>query len=69
MDGFQATRADHLQPGVQLPCYTDLPFHEFCSRAHLESLHLSKVAGTVVNRSRGVALPDANFADCQLFYV
>jgi hypothetical protein len=69
MDGFQAARAHHLQPGVQLPRYTDLPFDEFGCRAYLERLCLPEVAGPVVNRSRGVAFPDANLANCQLFDV
>jgi hypothetical protein len=69
MDRFQATRAHHFQPGVQLACYTDLPFYEFGGRAYLKRLRLPEVASAVVNRSGGIALPDADLADCQLFDV
>jgi hypothetical protein len=69
VDGFQAPRAHHLQARMQLSCNADLPFHEFGCRAHFERLSLSEVAGTVVDRSRGIALPDADFAYCQLIYV
>ncbi len=63
MDRFQAARAHHLQARMQLPCDADLPFHEFGGRADLQRLRLAEVAGAVVNRSRGIALPDADFAD------
>jgi hypothetical protein len=54
---------------MQLPCDADLPFHEFGGRANLERFRLAEVAGAVVDRSRGIALPDADFADGQVFYV
>lgn len=69
MDGFQAAGADHFEPGMQLPCYTDLAFYQFGGRTHLERLRLAEVSGAVVHRSRGIALPDANLADCQVFDV
>ncbi len=69
MHGFEAARAHHLQARMQFPCDADLPFHEFGGRAHLERLRLPEVAGAEVNRSRGIALPDADFSDGQLFYV
>jgi hypothetical protein len=69
VDRFEAPRAHHLQAGMQLPSYADLPFHEFGGRTNFERLRLAEVAGTVVHRSRGIALPDTDFADCQLIYV
>ena len=69
MDGFEAPGADHLQARMQLACDADLPFHEFGGRANLERFRLAEVAGAVVNRSRGIAFPDTDFADGQLIYV
>jgi len=69
MDGFQAPRAHHFQARMQFAGDADLPFDQFGGRAHLERLRLPEVTGAVIHRSRGVALPDANFAYGQLFYV
>jgi len=69
VDGLQASGADHFEAGMQLAGDADLAFDELGRRAHLERLRLAEVAGTVVNRAGGIALPDANLADCQLFYV
>jgi hypothetical protein len=69
MDGFQAPRAHHLEPCMQLPGYADLPFHKFGCRAHLERFRLPEVTGAVVYRSGSIALADADLSGCQLFYV
>jgi len=69
MDGFQAPRAHHFEPCMQLPGYADLPFHQFGGRAHLERLRLPEVSGAVIHGSGGITLPDADLAGCQLFYV
>jgi hypothetical protein len=69
MHGFQATGANHLQPRVQLAGNSDLPFDEFGRRAHFERLRLPEVAGAVIDRARGIALPDTDFSNCQLFDV
>ncbi len=66
---LQAARAHHFQPCVQFAGYADLPFHEFGRGTHLKRLRLPEVARTVINRARGIALPDANLVDCQFFDV
>jgi hypothetical protein len=52
---------------MQLPGDANLPFDEFRRDPDLERLRLPEVSGAIVNRTRGIALPDADFADCQLF--
>jgi hypothetical protein len=48
---------------VQLPGDADLAFHELGCRTHLKRLRLAEVAGTVINRAGGIALPDANLVN------
>jgi hypothetical protein len=69
VDGFQAAGADHFQTCMQLTSYADLAFYQLRGGAHLERLRLAEVSSTVIDRSRRIALPDADFADGQLFYV
>jgi hypothetical protein len=54
---------------MQFPRDPNLPFDQFRCRPYLERFHLPEVTGVVIDRSGGIALPDANLANGQLFYV
>jgi len=69
MDRFQAACADHLQPGMKLSRNSDLSLDKFGRGADFERFGLAEVARAVIHSSRGIALPDADLADCQLFDV
>jgi hypothetical protein len=69
MDRFEAARADHFKAGMQFSGNTDLTFDEFSCGAHLEGFRLPEVPCAVVHSARGIALPDADLAYGQLFYV
>lgn len=54
---------------MEFSSYADLAFEQLGGGAHLERLYLPEIASVVVDRTRRIALPDTDLADCQLFNV
>src|SRR6202034_1762635 len=59
-DGIQAAGADQLDAGVQVAVDADLAFDQLGGGANLQRLDLVEFTGMEIERTRSVALPDAD---------
>ena len=62
----QAARANQLDARVQVAVDADLPFDKFRRCTNFQGFDLPEFAGMKIERSRGIAFPDADLADCRV---
>ena len=54
---------------MQVAVNADLPFHQLGRGANFEWFHLPELPGMEIQRSRGVALPDAHLPNGEFIYI
>src|SRR4029077_12776814 len=64
-DAIEAAGANQFDPCVNVAVDPDLGIDELGRGANFERLDLAEIAGVKVEGARGIALPDADFPECE----